>query len=105
MRVVLTLAFSIALAGAALAQGDSSESDTTQQGGAVRAMGRVGGNKKSVQSGIEIPNYGGDISAIRRLPVGTTSPRSRSFVRAPRSYAVHDYAAFTREPSILAAWP
>lgn len=106
MRVALSLVLSLAVAGPALAQGSSSESDMSQQGGAVRSMGSVGGSKKSVDSGIVIPNYGGDVSAIRRLPAGTTGPRSRSFVRAPRQYyRQHFYAAGTFEPRFLAAWP
>ena len=105
MRRLCCLVLSLALAGPALAQGDSSESDSSQQGGAVRAMGRVGGKRKAESSGIEIPNYGGNISAIRRLPAGTTSPRSRSFVRAPNIYPQHFTIADNFEPTIFAAFP
>ena len=106
MRSACTLLLMLAFIGPALAQGDSSESDTTQQGGAVRAMGSVGNRGRKVeQSGIEIPNYGGNISAIRRLPLGTTSPRSRSFVRAPRYFGRKYTVAGQFEPSFFAAFP
>ena len=103
MRLACTSLVSLLLVAPASAQGSSSESDMSQQGGAVRAMGSV--RKKPVESGIEIPNYGGNVSAIRRLPAGTTPPRSRSFVRAPRLFGQHYYVAGQFEPSIFAAWP